>query len=322
MPTTTALDLDIPPGFDAGEIVILLASYNGARHIETQLNSIARQSYTNWRLIVSDDGSTDGTVDLVARFSATQRPDQVMQIAGPRRGATQNFLHLIEQAPDGVMLAFADQDDEWFPDKLARAAAALSSCSGPAHYAARTIVADATLGPITETRYFTRSLTFRNALVQACMAGNTSVFNPAAAAILKQSANAARVANIESHDWWAYQVTTGIGATMIHDAKPALLYRQHSNAEMGRNDTPGAMVRRLGKLFAGEYGGWLAANCAALTPIAHLLTTENQLLLKRFIAAVEHRGPVAAAKLRRMGIYRQTKVGTAALFSAAALGRL
>lgn len=322
MPTTTTLDLDIPPGFDAGEIVILLASYNGARYVETQLASIAQQSYAHWRLIVSDDGSTDGTVDMVSGFAATQRPGQVIQISGPRQGATQNFLHLIERAPEGVMLAFADQDDEWFPDKLDRAAAALSACSGPAHYAARTIVADATLKPITETRYFTRSLAFRNALVQACMAGNTSVFNPEAAAVLKQSAHAAKAANIESHDWWAYQVTSGIGATLIHDAKPALLYRQHSSAEMGRNDTPVAMARRLGKLFAGEYGDWLAANCAALLPIAHLLTRENQLLLKRFAATLDDRGPIAAAKLRGMGIYRQTKIGTAALFSAAALGRL
>ena len=322
MPTTTSLDLDLPPGFDAGEIVILLASYNGARHIKTQLDSIAQQSYANWRLIVSDDRSTDDTVRLISAFAAIRPSGQVTVIAGPKQGATQNFLHLIQHAPPGAMLAFSDQDDKWLPHKLARAAAALSRHSGAAHYAARTIVADQDLKPITETRYFNRPLAFRNALVQACMAGNTSVFNAAAAAILKHAVSAAQAADIESHDWWAYQVTSGVGAALIHDAEPALLYRQHSSAEMGRNDTPNAMARRLGKLFAGDYGGWLTANCAALQPVAHLFSDENQRLLRGFVSALDQRGPNTAAQLRRMGIYRQTKVGTAALLSAAVLGRL
>lgn len=322
MSITTAFELEISPGADRGEIVILLASYNGARFIETQMDSIARQSYGNWRLIVSDDGSTDDSVRLISEFAGSRPEGQVRQIRGPGRGATQNFLHLIEQAPQGAMLAFADQDDEWLPHKLARAAAALSRVSGPAHYAARTVVADENLSPITETRHFTRPLAFRNALVQACMAGNTSVFNGAAADLLKQAVAAAQAADIESHDWWAYQLTSGCGATMLHDAEPALLYRQHSHAEMGRNDTPLAMARRLGRLFAGDYGGWLRANRAALQPITQLLTAENREIFNRFSDALDRSGPASAMSFRRLGLYRQTTVGTAALLSAAVLGRL
>lgn len=322
MSITTALELEISPGADLGEIVILLASYNGARFIETQLDSIARQSYGNWRLIVSDDGSTDGTVKLISDFAATRPEGQVRQIQGPGLGATQNFLHLIQEAPQGTMLAFADQDDEWLPHKLARAAAALAKVSGPAHYAARTIVADEHLSPITETRHFTRPLAFRNALVQACMAGNTSVFNCEAVALLKRAVAAAQAADIELHDWWAYQLTTGCGATMLHDAEPALLYRQHSHAEMGRNDTPLAMARRLGRLFAGDYGGWLHANRAALQPVTHLLTVENRQIFNQFSDALDRGGPATAMAFKRLGLYRQTAVGTAALLSAAVLGRL
>ena len=302
-------------------VTILLASYRGASFIEAQLDSIAAQTHRNWRLIVSDDGSDDGTRDIAADFAARRPAGQVRIIDGPRRGATQNFLHLLSAATDG-MIAFCDQDDVWFPDKLARAVAALSRQDGPAHYAARTIITDAALVPTTESRHFLRPLGFRNALVQAIMAGNTSVFNAPAAAILRRCAPEARARDIESHDWWAYQVTSGAGAALIHDPQPALFYRQHARSVMGRNDTAAAMSQRIAMLLAGDYGGWLAANHAALDAVRSELLPENRLILDRFGAALRQHGPLAACSMAQLGLYRQTGAGTAALFAAAFLGRL
>lgn len=303
-------------------ITILLASYEGAPFIAAQLDSIAAQSHADWQLLVSDDGSRDGTREIIACFAARHPPGRVRLIDGPARGATENFLHLIDRAPDGDMLAFADQDDVWFPDKLARASDALSGVAGPAHYAARTIIARSDLHPVGESRHFAREFGFRNALVQACMAGNTSVVNAPAAALLKAATPAAGRAGIQSHDWWAYQITSGAGARMIHDPKPCLLYRQHARSEMGRNDTAAAMARRFGLLFAGSYGDWLAANLAALEPVRDLLSAENRLVLESFAAALRLPGPRAARLMRELGLYRHTPAGTAALFAAAAIGRL
>ncbi len=309
------------PFSDNDCITILLASYQGAGLIGAQLDSIAAQTHEAWRLIVSDDGSDDDTRGIVADFAASRPAGQVQLIDGPRRGATQNFLHLLSAAPDG-MIAFCDQDDVWFPDKLARAAAALSGQGGPAHYAARTIITDADLAPVARSRHFRRPLGFRNALVQAIMAGNTSVFNAPAAAILRRCAPAARAQNIESHDWWAYQITAGAGAALIHDPRPALFYRQHPRSVMGRNDTVAAMSQRIARLLAGEYGGWLAANHAALDAVRSELLPENRAVLDRFGAALRQPGPLAAARMARIGLYRQTRPGTAALFTAALMGRL
>ena len=47
-----------------------MATYNGERFIAEQIESIQRQSYKNWRLLVSDDCSTDGTLDVVRRYAA------------------------------------------------------------------------------------------------------------------------------------------------------------------------------------------------------------------------------------------------------------
>lgn len=302
-------------------VTILLASYQGGPFIGAQLDSIAAQTHRNWRLVVSDDGSGDETCGIVADFAASRPAGQVRLIDGPRRGATRNFLNLLSVAPDGP-LAFCDQDDVWFPDKLARAVAALSLHDGPAHYAARTIITDAALAPVAESRHFRRPLGFRNALVQAIMAGNTSVFNAQAAAILRRCVPAAQALNIESHDWWAYQVTSGAGAVLMHDPQPALFYRQHSRSVMGRNDTVAAMSQRIGRLLAGDYGGWLAANHAALHAVRSELLPENRRILDQFGAALHLPGPVAAAHMARLALYRQTRTGTAALFAAALMGRL
>lgn len=319
---TRSEQLRRPATSQAPQITILLASYNGAAHIGAQLDSIEAQSHADWQLLVSDDGSRDGTREIVAGFAARHPQGRVRLIDGPARGATINFLHLIDRAPAGGMLAFADQDDVWFPDKLARAAGALSGVAGPAHYAARTIIARSDLHPIAESRRFLREFGFRNALVQACMAGNTSVFNIPAASLLKAATAAAASAGIESHDWWAYQLTSGAGARLIHDPRPCLLYRQHARSEMGRNDTAAAMAKRAGLLFAGSYGGWLGANLAALEPVRALLSAENQSVLDGFSAALRMPGPQAARRMRALGLYRHTPAGTAALLAAAAMGRL
>lgn len=302
-------------------LTILLASHRGADFIGAQLRSIAHQTYDRWRLIVSDDGSDDGTPAIVADFAASRPAGQVRLIAGPCRGATRNFLHLLAAAPDGP-IAFCDQDDVWFPDKLARAVSALSAQDGPAHYAARTIITDADLNPVAESRRFLRPLGFRNALVQAIMAGNTSVFNAAAAAILRRSAPMAQAHDVPSHDWWAYQITAGTGARLIHDPTPVLFYRQHGRSEMGRNDTLPAMSQRIALLMAGDYGLWLARNHAALDAVRSDLLPENRRLLDRLGAAMRQAGPLAAVTMARAGLYRQTRTGTAALFGAALMGRL
>lgn len=302
-------------------VTVLLATRQGAPVVGAQLASIAAQTHRDWQLIVSDDGSTDETRAVVTRFMDSRPHGQVRLVDGPEQGSARNFLYLLGLAPKGMM-AFCDQDDVWFPGKLARAVAALSDCTGPAHYAARTVITDAELNPIGNSRHFRRPLGFRNALVQAVMAGNTAVFNAEAVAVLQDCAATLGEVRIKAHDWWAYQITAGIGATLIHDPEPALLYRQHAGNLLGRNDTLPAMGHRLVRLLSGEYGRWLDGNLAALHPVRDRLLPENRLLLDRFARARRLPGPRAALAMRRLGLYRQTRAGTAALMAAAAIGQL
>lgn len=303
-------------------ITILMASYNGARYLPAQLDSILAQSWGNWRLLVSDDGSTDGTTEILKHYANGPARDRLQVIKGPGKGATANFLHLLTQANPNAPMAFADQDDFWQPDKLARAMDWLERQDGPAVYAARTTICDQNLNPLNPAPHFPGPFSFRNALVQACLPGNTTVANPQALAFLQAAAPAAIRHDIVAHDWWVYQVMSGVGATLRRDAAQVLLYRQHPRNVMGRNDTTVARAARFGMLFDGSFAGWLARNQAALEEIDDLLTTENRALLGQFGALLQMQGPAAYRQARRMRLYRQSRSGTAAILLAALAGRL
>ena len=108
-------------------IAIVMATYDGARYLGEQLESLAAQELRPARILVGDDGSRDDTRAILADFAAAH-PDMGMDVTdGPGRGAATNFMHLLRRVPDDTdLVALSDQDDVWLPDKLARAAAALA----------------------------------------------------------------------------------------------------------------------------------------------------------------------------------------------------
>lgn len=308
-------------------IAILLATYEGARHLGAQLDSLAAQEHRNWRLIVSDDGSTDGTLEILRGFAAAHPGRDVRIRRGPRQGATRNFLSMIEAVGADEALAWCDQDDVWLPDRLSRGAAALAAADpggagrGVLHVT-RTTICDEALHPLRPAPLYTRPAAFANALVQACTPGNTMLVDPAGVARLKAAQPGATAAGVISHDWWSYQVISGSGGMVIRDPAQTVLYRQHSGNVMGRNDTLGAALARIGRLGTGDFGTWLRQNVAALDAARDVLTPGNAAMLDDFAAAIGAPGPLAAARLARLGVYRQTRAGTAALILAAAAGRL
>jgi glycosyltransferase involved in cell wall biosynthesis len=103
-----------------------MASYNGARFIGAQLESFAAQTRPPDELVVCDDGSTDGTAELVERFGETA-PFAVRVERNPERlGYTKNFERAISLCT-GDLVCLSDQDDSWFPDKIASVIAAFEA---------------------------------------------------------------------------------------------------------------------------------------------------------------------------------------------------
>lgn len=108
-------------------IAICLATFNGARFLEEQLDSIATQGFADWHLYARDDGSTDRTPEILSAFAA-RFPGRVtvLEDGQGRLGARGNFGRLMAETREPY-IAFSDQDDIWRPDKLARALSRLSA---------------------------------------------------------------------------------------------------------------------------------------------------------------------------------------------------
>lgn len=306
----------------APHIHILMATWNGAAHLGEQLASFEAQTHRDWSLWVSDDGSTDGTAGIVQRFAAA-RPGRVRLFDGPRRGSAANFLSLLGHAelPDGAV-AFSDQDDVWLPHRLGRALEELRAGDGrPCVYASRTIRTDEALRPLSPSTLHPGPPSFRNALVQNILAGNTLVLDAAAARLLRGTVPAALEAGVRHHDWWVYLVAAGAGARIVNDEEPGLLYRQHASNHMGAHSGAGAAIARLSALRRGEFADWVGRNLRALDAVEDRLAPEAREILRDFGRLRALRGATARARgLRALGLHRQSRKGSAALLAMAAMG--
>ncbi|MEL7151537.1 MAG: glycosyltransferase family 2 protein [Pseudomonadota bacterium] len=309
--------------FHGTHVAILLAHYNGGDMLAEQLQSLSAQTHQDWSLIISDDGSSDGWLDTATAFAKANPKRRVWLRHGPRRGYVQNFLSLVATAgPTVPYAAFCDQDDVWCPEKLEAALTVLRRLppEKPAVYCGRTTVVDCDLVPLHLSPLFTRSPSFRNALVQSIAGGNTMVLNRAAIDLLQDTMRHAD--GVISHDWWVYQIVCGAGGTLIYDTEPHVLYRQHQNNLIGSNSGWTARIARLKALLRGRFRDWTTANCAALNRSRHWLTPDARETLFEFDAA--RSGPLLKRlfALKRSGVFRQSQRSQLALWLATVLKKL
>jgi len=310
------------PQDETPHICILMATYNGEKFLGEQLQSIEEQSHKNWRLIISDDGSSDNTLAIAKQFQQKWGADRLEIHQGPRKGFCQNFLSMAcDTTIHADLYAFSDQDDIWMKDKLKRAAAYFNKSNEsklPRAYGTRTQIVDDSLKPLGLSPEFTLPRSFRNALVQSIAGGNTQVFNGAAKELLEHTGPQITI----SHDWWLYQVVSGAGGVFYYDSIPSLLYRQHSSAVLGNNNSFRNRIERLRHVFNGRFKNWNDINYTALCNISHLLTKDNQNILEMF---GRFRGAHLKDRIRLLevcGLYRQTWQGTLSLWLATIINKI
>lgn len=295
-------------------VAILLGTWNGARYLEQQLQSFVQQTHVNWRLYVSDDGSSDETLAMIERFKATVRqPVEVFE--GPRRGFAANYLSLARNpAIQGDFFAFSDQDDIWYADRLERAVAwiAANPDRKPALYFSRTELIRADGASLGHSALFKRKPSFQNALVQNIGGANTMVFNRETKRLME-----AIDSDVASHDWAAYQLVTAVGGQIWYDTTPSLAYRQHQTNLVGSNQSLKARLRRIRLLISGQFKHWTEINVRMLEPFVPQMTRESSKTLGFFVKA--RAGSLASRihNLKRSRVYRQTLFGNLGLLGAA-----
>ncbi len=225
------------------EVTILLAAYNGSGFISQQIDSILRQSFPSFRLILSDDGSTDDTPQLLEHY-ARQHPDKITHYrSGLRFGCAQDhFMHLLEQFQDTPYLMFCDQDDVWHPDKIEKTLAKMRSLEkDPAvpvlvHTDLR--VVDGALQELSPSFCKLSNLDgsrtgLNHLLIQNVVTGCTVMLNRALAALACRKLPEKAML---MHDWWLAILASAAGKVgFLPEA--TIDYRQHGSNSVGAKNT-------------------------------------------------------------------------------------
>lgn len=292
-------------------IAVLLSTHNGGPFLEAQLRSLLGQTHRDWVLYWRDDGSSDNTRRLVAEFAAELGAGRCVTVPAERRvGTAESFLALLRAAhADGhPMMAFADQDDVWLPEKLARGVAELATVRRdiPTLYCARQLLVDAELARLAVSFPFRRKPGFPAALTQNIATGCTIMLNRPAAALL--CASRAPVACM--HDWWCYLLVAAAGGLILADREPVVLYRQHDRNLIGaassRTRRAVSALRRGPSAFMTVF----RQNIAALEAQADLLTPAAREDVARIARALQAGPWRRVAALRVPGLARQTLLET------------
>ncbi len=102
-------------GWENSRVQVLMSTYNGERFLEEQIESLLSQSWKNLEILIRDDGSTDGTMEILERYC--MRYSNIQVFAGENVGVAKSFFELLEES-DGDFVAFCDQDDVWLEHKV------------------------------------------------------------------------------------------------------------------------------------------------------------------------------------------------------------
>ena len=100
---------------------ILLATYNGKKHLKKQLDSLVNQTYEKIDIYIRDDGSTDGTVEFIKEYiekNTSSKNFYIIDSKGVNLRCPGSFYEIARECKPAKYYSFCDQDDEWYPEKI------------------------------------------------------------------------------------------------------------------------------------------------------------------------------------------------------------
>ena len=218
---------------DKKSVLVFMATYNGEKYLETQINSILQQKDVDVYILVSDDKSSDSTSEILERYA--QKYDKFKYVINKEnKGFTYNFLDCIYSAKNEYdYYALADQDDYWEEDKLISAINKIEKLGSDRGtlYCSNLTLADENLKPfgMQENKKILKANKF-NFIVGNIATGCTIVFD----AKLFSKILSYYPQGIYLHDYWLFLIAVFTG-DYIYDFNSHILYRQHGSNQIGSN---------------------------------------------------------------------------------------
>lgn len=273
-------------------VAILLATHNGERYLDEQLDTILDQSGVDVTVFASDDASTDATLGLLRRRAAAD--ERLVLLPPTRQGSAHgNFRRLlIDVDPTGYdAIGLADQDDRWMPGRLERQLELLRS--GFDAVSSDVVMFDDT-GRRAVLRKSQPQVRF-DYLLESAGPGSTFVLGPEAARLVHRvMRDDPRTAEAGAHDWLMYAIVRGAGLRWWIDPVPSVEYRQHDANVLGANRGAAAALERGSRIV----NGWLREHALRVAEIVLDLQPEPDPALAR-IAGIMRQGRAQQWRLAR-----------------------
>ncbi|GAX48164.1 glycosyltransferase family 2 protein [Pseudolactococcus reticulitermitis] len=268
---------------------ILMSTYNGEKFVAEQIESIQKQTYTDWNLIIRDDGSTDKTCDIIADFVSTD--SRIKLIQAENVGVIKSFHELVAHNVEADFYFFADQDDYWLPEKLTVMLEEANKHDNrkPMMYYSDLKVTDKALNVTSKSMIRSQSNHANKKLVQELtentVTGGASMINHELAK-LWQTTN-----DVIMHDWYLALVASALGELVYID-QPTHLYRQHDANVLGARTLSKRVKKWLHPhLWFEKYWGLITASQKQaqklLTENLSAMSEDNKALVTAYVNILE-----------------------------------
>lgn len=220
-------------------VTVVLATYNGEKYLREQLDSLLRQKGVSVKILVRDDGSKDGTKNILDEY---QSKGLLTWYTGEHLNVQKGYLDLLKNAPKSDYYAFSDQDDVWDDDKLLYAVMELDELPDdkPAMYYCGQRLVDENLNLLSVHKIAADRSPHANFMISN-VAGCTAVFNQA----LVDAVNSASPDFILMHDSWLFKICLALGGSYYADSTAHINYRQHGNNVAGLNGGVKGKLRQV-----------------------------------------------------------------------------
>ncbi|HGD5408862.1 TPA: glycosyltransferase family 2 protein [Streptococcus agalactiae] len=214
------------------KVNILMATYNGEKFLAQQIESIQKQTFKEWNLLIRDDGSSDKTCDIIRNFTAKDsRIRFINENEHHNLGVIKSFFTLVNYEVADFYF-FSDQDDVWLPEKLSVSleAAKHKASDVPLLVYTDLKVVNQELNILQDSMIRAQShhanTTLLPELTENTVTGGTMMINHALAEKWFTPND------ILMHDWFLALLAASLGEIIYLDL-PTQLYRQHDNNVLG-----------------------------------------------------------------------------------------
>lgn len=234
-------------------VLVMMATYNGAKYVAEQIESILAQEKVNVSLLITDDGSTDRTAAICTEFS--QRHPNIRFKRNTRNiGLASNFMSMLYQSDSEAFdyFAFSDQDDFWLPNKLHHAISSFPADESACLYYSDVENVDSRLEPFPsggrEYNIFSEaSQSLKLLLTCNWASGCTMVFNSALCRLVQKHVPSSfpRI-----HDVWVHLIALSCAKT-IPDLNNAFILRRISDQnQVGQRGFGQISLKRLRNILS------------------------------------------------------------------------